>query len=84
MKTNKKEKKFYGLTTIGEKGQVVVPALARKAMSLKKGEKLLVFGRGQDMVGFCKLANLEKLASHLTEQLGTIKGIIRKTKAKRF
>ena len=37
-----RDKKLYGLATIGEKGQIVVPAEARRALRLKKGDKLLV------------------------------------------
>ena len=35
---------FYGAVTIGERGQVVVPAEARKACHMDPGDKLLVFG----------------------------------------
>jgi AbrB family looped-hinge helix DNA binding protein len=75
-------KKFYGTTTLGEKGQIVIPAPAREAMSLKKGEKLLVFGFGADMLGFSKLSGLEKFASHLASHLDEIKKIINKTALK--
>lgn len=36
--------KFFGMSTIGEKGQVVVPAEARKQFGLDAGDKLLVIG----------------------------------------
>jgi AbrB family looped-hinge helix DNA binding protein len=34
---------FYGAVTVGERGQVVIPAEARKQSGLEAGEKLLVF-----------------------------------------
>ena len=34
---------FYGAVTIGERGQVVIPADARKRLGLEPGDKLLVF-----------------------------------------
>jgi AbrB family looped-hinge helix DNA binding protein len=34
---------FYGAVTIGERGQVVIPADARKRFQLEPGDKLLVF-----------------------------------------
>jgi len=34
---------FYGSVTVGERGQVVVPAEARKAQAIQPGDKLLVF-----------------------------------------
>ena len=35
---------FYGSTTVGERGQVVIPAEARKDHHIIPGTKLLVFG----------------------------------------
>ena len=77
MHANKKDKKFYGTTTLGEKGQVVIPADARESLKLKKGEKLLVFGM-LNMLAFCKVSNLEKFAEHLSEKLKSIQEIIKK------
>jgi AbrB family looped-hinge helix DNA binding protein len=73
---------FYGTTTLGEKGQVVIPVEAREAMDLKKGEKLLVFGMGHEMLALSKLARLEKFASHMAERLNAIRKIIKKTTSK--
>jgi len=33
---------FYGSATVGERGQVVLPASARKRLGLAKGDKMLV------------------------------------------
>ncbi|APV43696.1 looped-hinge helix DNA binding domain-containing protein, AbrB family [Dehalogenimonas formicexedens] len=38
--------KFYGSTTIGERGQMVIPAEARKDFDITPASKLLVFGSG--------------------------------------
>lgn len=73
---------WYGTTTIGEKGQLVVPAEARKAMKLKRGDKLLVLGIGQDMLALSRLDNLEKLANHLEAKLKGIRTILQKTKTR--
>ena len=77
---HKRGRVFYGTTTIGEKGQAVIPAEARKAMNIKKGEKLLVFGMGCDMLAISKVSNLERLVSHLTKRLEGVRRIIKKTK----
>ena len=66
----------YGTTTIGEKGQVVIPAEARKALGLVPGEKLLVFGMGREMLALARLSNLEKFASHLARHLAAIRTAI--------
>lgn len=73
------QKEFYGTTTVGAKGQVVIPVEARKAMGLEEGEKLLVFGMGCDMIAFTKLSNVEKVASHLAAKLESIRTILKKT-----
>lgn len=79
-KSVKNKKIFYGTTIIGEKGQVVVPIEARKRLNLKKGERLLVFGMGGDMVALIKLSRVEKIAQHLSEKLKTIDKIINRHK----
>lgn len=74
----KSNKNSIGITTLGEKGQVVIPAEIRNKLKLKKGEKLIVFAKDDDMMGISKVSNLEKLASHLA----TIQDIINKSKKK--
>jgi len=79
-----KDQSFFGTTTVGEKGQVVIPAEAREAMSVEKGEKLLVFGKGLgkecDMLVFTKLSNVERFATHLSRRLDAIRDILDRTK----
>ena len=36
--------KFYGATTISERGQLVIPAKARKDLNLAPSTKVMVFG----------------------------------------
>ncbi len=38
------EPKFFGSTTIGERGQIVLPIELRKKMQLQAGDKLIVMG----------------------------------------
>ena len=75
-------KSFHGMTTLGEKGQIVVPAEARKAMKLEKGEKFLVFSLDEDILIMSKTAGLERFASHLTEKLKDINALIKNKKNK--
>jgi len=37
-------KKFYGSVTVSERGQIVIPADARKDFNIQVGDKILVFG----------------------------------------
>ena len=39
-----KGKHLFGVVTIGEKGQIVIPAKARKVFNLKAGDQLVVLG----------------------------------------
>lgn len=56
---------FYGAVTIGERGQVVIPAEARKQSGLEPGEKLLVF-RHPHIRGLV-LARLDEVQELLVE-----------------
>lgn len=80
---NRQDKRcFYGSTNIGERGQVVVPVDARKNMKLGKGERLLVFGMGKDMLALVKLSRIEQIAWHLSKKLKMIDEVMRKAKRK--
>ena len=74
------QKQFFGSTTLGEKDQVVIPAEARQALNLEKGEKLLVFGLGKQVVAFTKLNQVEKILGHLENNLSKLKEVLHKTK----
>lgn len=79
-KDQKSNRRFYGTTTIGEKGQIVIPSEARKDMNFGKKEKLLVFGMDKDMLVVIKLSKVEQFASRLSQRLDAIRDIIKKTK----
>jgi len=49
------EPRFWGATSVGERGQVVIPAGARKLLKLKKGDKLVVLSKGDKLLGFLKV-----------------------------
>jgi AbrB family looped-hinge helix DNA binding protein len=56
---------FYGSVTLGERGQIVIPAEARKHHKLAPGDKLLVF-RHPHMHGMV-LARLDDMQALLQE-----------------
>lgn len=37
--------KIYGAVTVGERGQLVIPADLRKEFNIKSGDKLMVFAK---------------------------------------
>ncbi len=61
------ENMFVGAVTVGERGQVVIPAEAREQMSLEPGDKLLVFlhPSGQ-LVSLCKVTMIEQVVRALS------------------
>lgn len=64
---------FYGAVTIGERGQIVIPAEARKFHSLSPGDKLLVF-RHPHMHGLmlARVDEVESLLGELREVLKVV------------
>lgn len=62
-----KQHTFYGSTTVGEKGQVVIPIEAREKMNLAKGTKLLAFGSSEDMLVLAKPEIIDRFTSLLSD-----------------
>jgi len=71
-------KKFLGITTIGEKGQVVIPAEARTAMKLERGDKLIVVISHENTLVLIKEAHFEAVAAHFTKHLASIRKLIKR------
>jgi AbrB family looped-hinge helix DNA binding protein len=77
--TMMKEMKFYGSTTVGERGQIVLPAKLRNDFSIKKGDKLLVIGNAESYR--IVLVNPESMSTYLdvmSQQINKMKTTIKK------
>ena len=65
-KSTKKEsdddKYVFGISKVGERGQVVIPKHARDVYSIKKGDKILVLGDSRGMA-FIKVNGFPKIFS---------------------
>jgi AbrB family looped-hinge helix DNA binding protein len=61
---------FYGTATVGDRGQIVIPADARRAYSIETGDKLLIMGHPlkQGLV-ICKVEVIREFMSHMIEKL---------------
>ncbi|UCE35977.1 MAG: AbrB/MazE/SpoVT family DNA-binding domain-containing protein [Thermoplasmata archaeon] len=67
---------FQGSTTVGERGQIVLPAELRKKHGIKPGDKLLVISNplpsGASIIMLMESSVLNQMLSDMTEQIGQI------------
>jgi AbrB family looped-hinge helix DNA binding protein len=63
--------KFYGTTTIGARGQVVIPAQARKDLNLKPGDQLVVMTKFNKVLG---LMNTEAMSEFVQTVMKNLEG----------
>lgn len=76
---NKRIKRpFIDITTIGEKGQIVIPAEVRAAMKLTKGEKIIVFSPHQNAIVLMKASRFENFATGIAKRIALAKKFIKK------
>ena len=70
--------KFYGATTVGERGQVVIPAEARRDFEITPTTKLLVFGsRGHGGLMLTKAETISEFLAMATGMLTRFEEILR-------
>ncbi len=70
--------KFYGATTIGERGQVVVPAEARKDLNLTPSTKVMVFGGpiGEGLL-IVKAESVAEIMAHASRMLSGMEEVLK-------
>ncbi len=67
------EENFYGAATVGERGQVVIPAEARKRYSINPGDKVLVMGHPAGTgIMLCKIDAMREFFASFLEDLNKI------------
>jgi AbrB family looped-hinge helix DNA binding protein len=54
-----KDKYFFGSVKVGERGQIVIPAKARKIFKIESGDQILVFGDINKGLGLMKATELK-------------------------
>lgn len=57
------------MVTLGERGQVVIPAAVRERLSLKSGDKLMVFTKHGEVICLVPASSMRHLVDVLTAQL---------------
>jgi AbrB family looped-hinge helix DNA binding protein len=66
---------FYGSVTVGERGQVVIPASLREKQGINPGDKLLVFGHPSGHgVMLARLQDLQRMSELLAPILNDADG----------
>lgn len=63
-------KRFYGAITVSDRGQIVIPAEARRDFNIKVGDKLLVLGDLEQGLALIKASMLLEKKSGLLAMLG--------------
>ncbi len=61
--------RMYGTTTMGARGQVVIPAEARKELGLKPGDRILVMGKFGKVLGLMKADEIENFISMIMDKI---------------
>jgi len=61
----KEAPKVYGTVTVGQRGQVVIPMKARRALKIKKGDQMIVLSGPPGKKELISLIPLEKISGFL-------------------
>ena len=63
--------KVYGTTLLGARGQLVIPADARKDLKLNPGDRVLIVGKYNKMLGLIKAEELGDLIELMMEKISS-------------
>lgn len=79
------ESSFYGVATIGTKGQLVIPAEAREHMKIGPGDKVIVIGKrhptkGFGMVCICPISSAEGFIEEMTNAISQTQAALKMAK----
>lgn len=64
--------KVFGTVTVGERGQVVIPAEVRKIFKIKSGDKLIVLAKSE-MFSFTPVENFNRFLNDAAKIMSKIK-----------
>lgn len=75
---------FIGAATVGDRGQVVIPAEARKRFGINPGDKVLVMGRpdGRGGVVLCKIDAMRGIFRTMLDDLKRIESQVAESENK--
>jgi AbrB family looped-hinge helix DNA binding protein len=64
--------KVFGAVTVGERGQVVIPAQIRKLFKIKPGDKLIVLAK-TDMIGLIPAEQFNAFLNQMAQMVAKFK-----------
>lgn len=64
-----KGKHIFGVVTVGDKGQIVIPAKARKLFSINAGDQLVVLGDESQGIALLKSDSFLQMADMIRESM---------------
>jgi AbrB family looped-hinge helix DNA binding protein len=71
------EQKFYGIATLSERGQIVIPQEARNELNLSPRDKLLVMKQGEfPGLILIKVDQISEMLSHITRNLSEMERLL--------
>ncbi|WP_405343875.1 AbrB/MazE/SpoVT family DNA-binding domain-containing protein, partial [Ruminococcus sp.] len=65
-----KGKHLFGIVTVGDKGQVVIPAKARKIFDIKPGDQVVILGDEGQGLAVLKAKHFLDLADRIKKNMG--------------
>jgi AbrB family looped-hinge helix DNA binding protein len=79
MKTNDSHLNHHivGITTVGERGQIVIPKNIRDQLKIDKGSQFLMLFNGDGLM-LLTLESMKKLSDHLSKEIKKVNKIIKK------
>ena len=70
--------KFYGTAVLGERGQIVIPADARRTAGLTPGTKMVVLGGpGGKMLMLAKADSIAEMMAKMMEHVSQLEKLVR-------
>lgn len=69
-----KGKHLFGVVTVGDKGQIVIPAKARKLFSIKAGDQLVVLGDESQGIALLKSDDFLQMADVIRQSTENSRG----------
>jgi AbrB family looped-hinge helix DNA binding protein len=70
--TGEVKKKMFGTVTVGERGQIVIPADIRTFFKISPGDKLIILAKNDDMIGIVSVEKFHQFFNEVSEVMTKI------------